>query len=61
MNMTIPDKCVLERLYMAEKMPMSRIAQALSMSVGKVHKYFTLYGLQPRKDTNKGQHNHSYR
>ena len=53
-NMAIPDRCVLERLYMVEKMPMSRIAQALSMSVGKVHKYFTIYDLQPRKDTNKG-------
>lgn len=53
-NMATPEKEVLERLYIIEKMPMSKIAKCLSMSVGKVHKYFTIYGLQPRKDTNKG-------
>ena len=56
--MGIPDKEVIERLYIVEKMPMSQIAKVLNMSVGKVHKFFTLYGLPPRKDANRG-HKHS--
>ena len=53
-NMATPEKEVMERLYIIEKMPMCKIAKTLNMSVGKVHKFFTLYGLSPRKDTNKG-------
>lgn len=53
-NTSIPEKEVIEQLYNIEKMPMRKIAKRLNMSVGKIHKYFTIYGLQPRKDTCKG-------
>ena len=50
MNMDAPSKEILEHLYMVEQLPMHRIAKVLNMSIGKVHKFITAYGIQPRKD-----------
>ena len=53
MNMAVPDKAELERLYCGEKMPMHRIAKEMSMAVGKVFKYIKIYNIKtrPQKET----------
>ena len=53
-NRTIPPKAVLEQLYTVEKLPMYRVAEVLNMSVGKIHRFITAYGIQPREKGCKG-------
>ena len=56
MNRQIPDKAVLEHLYLHQRLPMHRVAKALDMSVGKVHRLITLYEIPARKVTSNGYH-----
>lgn len=48
MNRTTPPRAVLEQLYTVEKLPIHRVAKVLDMSVGKVHKLMTVYGIPSR-------------
>lgn len=47
-NLDIPSKEELQNLY-SNDYTMKEIAKALNMSVGKVHKYFKIYGISTRK------------
>lgn len=49
MNRTIPSKETLEYYYNQE-FSMQEIANELKMSVGKIHKYFKIYDIKPRKN-----------
>ena len=51
-NPRIPEKDELERLY-ALGHSMSEIAELLDMAVGKIHRYFTIYQIKPRKHLNE--------
>jgi len=53
-NWSTPSKAVLEQLYIAEQMPMHRVAKELNMSVGKVHKLIIGYGIPSRQIGRKG-------
>ena len=50
-NTRIPEKDELERLY-ASGRSISEIAELLDMAVGKIHRYFTIYEIEPRKHLN---------
>lgn len=52
MNNRIPEKDELERLYSLGH-SMSEIAELLNMAVGKIHRYFTIYEIEPRKHLNE--------
>ena len=47
-NLDIPSKEELQSLY-SRDYTMKEIAKILNMSVGKVHKYFKIYGISTRK------------
>ena len=51
-NMSIPEKDELERLY-ASGYSMKEIGIILNMAVGKIHKYFGIYGIEPREPINE--------
>lgn len=51
-NMSIPEKDELERLY-ASGYSMKEIGVQLNMAVGKIHKYFGIYGIKPREPINE--------
>lgn len=50
MNKVVPKKEELIQLYTVEQLPIHSIADKLSMSVGKVFKYISLYQIPTRKD-----------
>ena len=50
-NTRIPEKDELEQLY-ALGHSMNEIAELLDMAVGKIHRYFTIYEIEPRKHLN---------
>ena len=52
MNKVIPEKDVLLKLY-SLGYSMKDIADSLQMSIGKIHKYFVIYEIKPRKHLNK--------
>lgn len=51
-NTRIPDKEELTKCY-SLGYSMKEIAEYLDMSVGKIHKYFVIYGIKPRKHLNE--------
>ena len=48
-NTRIPDKEELSKFY-SLGYSMKEIADYLEMSVGKIHKYFVIYKIKPRKN-----------
>lgn len=48
MNKGIPEKSVLECMYIKRKMPMHRIAKELNMSVGKIYNFIKKYEIPTR-------------
>ena len=52
MNKRTPEKEELEQLY-ASGYSMNEIASLLDMAIGKIHKYFVIYEIEPRKHLNE--------
>lgn len=48
MNKIVPEKEILSKLY-SKGYSMKEISEMLEMSVGKIHKYFVIYEIKPRK------------
>ena len=55
LNFEIPQKPVLEELYLKREMPMHRVAIELNMSVGKVFNLIKKYNIPVRKSPLKGR------
>lgn len=57
-NFDIPDKELLSIKYLDEEKTISKIAEELNMSVGKIHKFIKLYEIPTRKtkDILRGRH-----
>lgn len=50
----IPDKHLLEKMYLKQKIPLIYIAEKLNLPYSRVRRYFTKYQIPPRSISERG-------